>query len=94
LSEYSVEPLERIATEYVGVGRLGAASTDVMIPAYELERRTPFFFKSWRTKKRPQWDFDLVDVAVAACTAPTYFPPRKIEPAGNRTRGYTLIDGG
>jgi patatin-like phospholipase/acyl hydrolase len=55
------------------------------------ERRTAFFFKSWKARKDPAYDFSLVDVARATSAAPTYFEPHRID-AGNDY--YSLVDGG
>lgn len=90
----SHDPLAKVLTEYVGTSRLSDSLIDVIIPAYEMERRQPFFFKSWRAKTSPQWDFLAVDAGLAACSAPTFFDPWKIGPEGERTRAYTLMDGG
>jgi patatin-like phospholipase/acyl hydrolase len=88
---YSADGLEGLLQEYFGAARLKDSLVRVLITAYELERRTAFFFKSWKARKDPAYDFSLVDVARATSAAPTYFEPHRID-AGNDY--YSLVDGG
>ena len=61
--------------------------TDVVITAYDIQRRAAFFFRSSRAREDPTYDFTLFGAARATAAAPTYFAPvRRAE--------YTLIDGG
>jgi patatin-like phospholipase/acyl hydrolase len=73
---------------------------DLLIPAYEIEQREAYFFKSWhakgepedRRKKPAQRDFVARDVARATSAAPTYFEPARIK---NRAgESFSFIDGG
>ncbi|UCC25649.1 MAG: patatin-like phospholipase family protein [Gemmatimonadales bacterium] len=88
---YSADGLVRLLEEYFGPARLKDALTRVLLTAYELERRTAFFFKSWKAARDPDYDFSLVDVARATAAAPTYFEPHRID-AGNDY--FSLVDGG
>lgn len=96
------EPLERL----FGSARLSAARTDVLVPAYDVSRNRPFFFKSHRARAQGgAWrDFPMHVAARASCSAPTYFPhlrvplppgtpPRDAEPLGPDDP-FLLIDGG
>lgn len=68
---------------YLGDARLSDATTKLLVTAYDLEARAPYFFKSWR----PERDAPLVDVARATSAAPTYFEP-------HRLGEMSLVDGG
>lgn len=91
---YATEPMSRVISTYLGSARLSDARTDVMIPAYDLERRAPFFFKSWRARREKSWDFSVTEAAQAACAAPGYFEPVRLEAKDGRRSSYSLIDGG
>ena len=75
--------LQDALERYLGPGPLSAATTRVLVTAYELQARAPFFFKSWR----PERDAPLRTVARATAAAPTYFEPIEV---GARS----LVDGG
>jgi len=65
---------------------------EILVPAYELETKTPRFFSRSRARKRGDSNFRIADVAAATASAPTYFPPhRAVSEAGNH---YSYIDGG
>jgi patatin-like phospholipase/acyl hydrolase len=76
---------------YLSGARLSETRTAVLVPAYDIEKRLPYFFKSWKAGADPQSDFALVDVARATSAAPTFFPPVQIT-AGGSTRAF--VDGG
>lgn len=97
--KYSAAPLE-VALKVLG-GRLSDVTVaDLLVPAYEIERRDPFFFKSWKAhgrqldpgEKPASFDFALADVARATSAAPTYFEPAKIRSASGDS--HALVDGG
>jgi patatin-like phospholipase/acyl hydrolase len=88
---YSARALEKLLKRYFGSARLRDQLVDVMVPAYDIERRTAVFFKSWKAKEESDRDFSLRDVARATSAAPTYFEPYKIEVQGDY---YSLVDGG
>lgn len=98
--KYSAGPLERALAERLS-GLLSQVDVaDLLITAYEIERRNPFFFKSWMARgleldpgeTAASRDFRLVDVARATSAAPTYFEPAAVR-AQNGT-AYACIDGG
>jgi uncharacterized protein len=64
---YPNRPLQDIPRRYYGDARLRNALTRVLVPAYEIERRTPWFFRSVRAQADPAYDF-------AMATSP--LPPR------------------
>ncbi len=68
---------------YLGDARLSEATTRVLVTAYDLQAREPWFFKSWR----PDRDAPLTVVARATAAAPTYFEPLEYG-------AHSLVDGG
>ncbi|MFQ5471857.1 MAG: patatin-like phospholipase family protein, partial [Dehalococcoidia bacterium] len=68
---------------------------DVLVPSYEIERRTPFFFKSERAKANDdsEHDFPMWQVARATTAAPTFFEPAKVQ-TNERSEYYSLVDAG
>lgn len=90
---YPAGPLDQALARYLGEARLADALADVLVPAYEIERRIPFFFKSARARSDPDYDFPMRDVARATSAAPTYFPPERIE-AAPPADYFALVDGG
>ncbi len=91
--KYPRENLESALDEYLGDARLKDALTEVLVTAYEMEQRFPFFFKRRKARENPEWDFPVKSVAYATSAAPTYFEPLKLETAGSAGY-YSLIDGG
>ncbi|NBB70103.1 MAG: patatin [Alphaproteobacteria bacterium] len=100
--KYPAGPLEGILTEKLGDLRLADLARELLVTAYDIERRSPHFFKSWRARgtgaDRPAGenaatrDFFLRDVCRATSAAPTYFQPALASSRGG-TR-HALIDGG
>lgn len=91
---YSNEGLKNIVHEYFGNLTLKDTITEVLIPTYETERRTPWFFKSKNAKNAEysHRNYKLTDVALGATAAPTYFEAHK---APYEEDDYlSLIDGG
>ncbi len=91
--KYPAEGIESVLTEYFGEARLKDSLTEVLVPAFEIERHIPFFFKSANALKNPAYDFSIKDVARATSAAPTYFEPHVI-PTGDAGDYFTLVDGG
>ena len=91
--KYASAGIERVLCEYFGDSRLRDAVTNLLIPAYELEHRAPFFFRSANACQRLDYDFFARDVARATSAAPSYFEPMRML-TGTPDHHYTLIDGG
>jgi uncharacterized protein len=91
--KYPSEGIEEVAKEYFGDVHLAQALKEVLVTAYEIEKRGPWFFKR-RHALDPAQGFDpfMRDVACATSAAPTYFEPiqLKVGSLGNRA----FIDGG
>jgi predicted acylesterase/phospholipase RssA len=91
--KYTNSGIEAVLLEYFVDSRLRDAATDLLITSYEIERSSPFFFRSSMARERPDYDFPAREVARATSAAPTYFAPMRIS-TGTFEDHYTLIDGG
>lgn len=93
--KYPSDGIDRVLDSYFGRARLSDALTDVIVTAYEIERRMPWFFSSRKARHRveAEGDFLMSSVARATSAAPTYFEPLKVD-RGNRGDYLAFIDGG
>ena len=87
------EGIEGVLDEYFGTARLKDALTRVLVTAYEIQLRAPFFFRSERAKSEDGFDYPMRQVARATCAAPTYFEPARAVPQDS-VDYYALVDGG
>jgi predicted acylesterase/phospholipase RssA len=83
---YGTAGLEGLLRDILGNAHLDHALTRVLVPAYDIERRRPALFKSWKPENQRLL---MRDVARATSAAPTYFPPARLE-----NPKALLIDGG
>jgi patatin-like phospholipase/acyl hydrolase len=86
--KYDHAGLVSVLEEYFGDEPIGQAVTDVMVSAYDIQAREPFFFMNWRA---PDDTVPMRRVARATTAAPTYFEPARVS-VGSRQR--VLVDGG
>ncbi len=91
--KYPSDGLDAALERYLGESRLSEALTDVLVTAYETERRRPFFFKSAAARTEPGRDFAMAAAARATAAAPTYFEPALVQ-AGDSADYFSLVDGG
>lgn len=89
--KYPSTGIESAFDTYFGDARLSGALTDVIVTAYDIERRDTFFFKSSKARLDAADDFAMRDAAHATSAAPTYFEPVKIEQGASH---LALVDGG
>lgn len=90
--KYDDTALRATLERYLEPARLSDSLVPLLVTSYDLPSRTPYFFKSWRAKADPDWDFPLAEVARATAAAPTYFEPECITaPDGQE---LALVDGG
>jgi patatin-like phospholipase/acyl hydrolase len=92
--KYPAKGIEDVARRYFGDVRLAQALTEVLVTAYEIEGRAPWFFKRRhaRDENREGDDFLMREIARATSAAPTYFEPFLVE--GGPHDKCALIDGG
>jgi predicted acylesterase/phospholipase RssA len=90
---YDDAALNEVLTYYVGGVRLQDTTTGLLVCSYDVERRQPVRFSSWRARDIPGYDVALWQVARSTIAAPTYFAPMRLTPPGERSPG-SLIDGG
>ncbi|MGE4427348.1 MAG: patatin-like phospholipase family protein [Solirubrobacteraceae bacterium] len=69
------------------------AGTEILVTAYDLERRAALLLRSVRARHDAAHDFRLDDAAMATSAAPTYFEPARISDVAGR-EAYALVDGG
>ncbi len=90
---YDATGIEQVLGEYFGDSRLSEALTPLLVTSYDIERRAPYFFKSYRAADDPDRDTSMAAAARATSAAPTYFEPHRIDIPG--TNDYrALVDGG
>lgn len=93
--KYSSQNRQQVALQYFGNTLISEALTPILVPSYELEQATPFFFKTTDAQKNKYLDFLFSEVAQATCAAPTYFEPFIIDsPKDPMVKHYAFIDGG
>ena len=90
--KYPSSGIEGVLEAYFGDCRLKDALCDVVVPAYEIERRFPFFFKVSNARIKQYYDYPMKQVIRAATAAPTYFEPAHIQIDGPNDY-YALVDG-
>jgi uncharacterized protein len=90
---YPADGLERVLRSALGEAPLSEALTDVLVTAYDTDRRQPFFFRSSRARGDAAFDYPMHVAARATASAPTYFEAARVV---NQTSGdeYSLVDGG
>ena len=91
--EYPATGIEEVALKYFGEVRLAQAYKEVMVTAYEIEKRGPWFFKR-RHALDPARGFNpfMREVARATSAAPTYFEPLQLKVGSEGNLAF--IDGG
>ena len=89
VSRYRASGLHNALVETFGERRLGESRLRLVIPSQSLETGEVHIYK---TAHHERFDTDyvarMVDVALATCAAPTFFPAHRLP------SGATLIDGG
>lgn len=98
--KYSDRELERALAGRLQGWLSEVRRADLLIPAYDIEARDAFFFKSWVARglelvapeARGDRDFELSAAARATAAAPTYFEPARVRARSGKTRA--LVDGG
>ncbi|HLP31176.1 MAG TPA: patatin-like phospholipase family protein, partial [Geothrix sp.] len=90
-AKYPSEGIEGVLAQYFGEQRLQEALTEVLVTAYDLEKRDAFFYRRRRAMEDPRYDVPMRVAARATSAAPTYFEPALVAWPGERD---VLVDGG
>lgn len=91
--KYDARPLENFLAQQLDLSMLdGVKGTELLVPACDLLRVNTIFFKSWRARSDPSYNFALKDIARATSAAETYFAPAPIKSVPGDP--YLCIDGG
>ena len=91
--EYESSGIECALKTRLNGAKLSDALAELLVTSYEIEQRTPYFFKRHRAKKKNSRNHYLSDVARATSAAPTYFPPARVPSLCKNNTRY-LVDGG
>ena len=86
--KYSQEGIEKVLNTYFEDDKLGDSKTNILIPSYDIEKREPVFFKSWKAEWK---NIPIQLISRATSAAPTYFEPASFDINGTKR---ALIDGG
>ncbi|MBI3502020.1 MAG: patatin-like phospholipase family protein [Bacteroidetes bacterium] len=90
--KFDASPLEENLKKYFDDLKLSQCLKHCIITAYDIQARTPFFFRQRKAKENPDYNFLLRQVARSTSAAPTYFEPSLAQSfAGNK---FPLVDGG
>jgi len=89
---YGLGPLREAVETNLGTSKLSDATRDLLVCAYDMTKREPFFFKRWKAREPDGLDLPISDAALATSAAPTYFPSHGIELSKGDERA--LVDGG
>jgi len=85
--KYPAGPLRAAVEDRLGDSRVGDATRDLLVTAYDMTRSEPHFFKRWRAQQSAERNPPIADAALATAAAPTYFPSHGFH-------GRALVDGG
>lgn len=91
--KYEAPGVESVLRKYFGDAELSGALVEVLVTAYDIEGRDPFFFKRRKALQASEDDFPMWEVARATSAAPTYFEPYRLKTAAP-VGYYALVDGG
>lgn len=91
--KYPNAGIESVLRKYFEDAELKNALTEILVTTYDLETRSPHFFKRARARASEDRNYRIRDVARATAAAPTFFEPVQVFPVrGGAPR--PLIDGG
>jgi len=90
--QYGAAGIEAALAAVFGDRRLSGCGVGLLVPAYDIEARTPHLFKSLKAQDDAWRDYHLRDVCRATSAAPTYFLSARITSLAGDTA--TFVDGG
>jgi patatin-like phospholipase/acyl hydrolase len=85
--KYGLGPLQEAVERRLGQATLDQALRELVVCAYDMTSRQPYFFKRWRARETLKRNETIVEAALATSAAPTYFPSHEVA-------GFALVDGG
>jgi len=91
--KYNASRIQKVLKQWLGDCQLKSALTDVLIPCYDIENRSPHIFRSRWARMQSHHDFLMRDVATATGATPTMFCPARI-PIPCADGFLSLVDGG
>lgn len=92
-ANYPSSFLQNIFRDIFNDAKMSESLIDVLIPAYDIERRSALLFTNRKARADKCYNLKMCQVAYAANAAPTFFDPIRIS-ISDTTDYYTLLDGG
>lgn len=92
--KYDAANLEKLLNEYFGKMTLLDVLKPIALTSYDIETRSPYFFKTVRARERASRNHLLKDACRATSAAPTFFEPALVPTASGRGIKRALVDGG
>ena len=80
--------------DYLGSARLKDALTNVLVTAFEIQKRTPWFFRSTNAKQCDEYDFPMKKVARRRRLRRTRAAAARGRGQGQGGKHWALVDGG
>ena len=90
---YGADALQSSLKERLGPSTLSQATRDLLVTAYDMTKREPFFLTRWQAIADSSRNYPIVDAGLATSAAPTYFPSHGLE-VGGEAKPRALVDGG
>ena len=87
---YASESIEDTLIRFLGSRRISDALCDVLLTAYDLSSREPYFINSLAAKLDSEHDLPMWMAGRATSAAPTYFEPARLQAQKERV----MLDGG
>ena len=91
VAKYPSDGIEAVLQQHFGETRLKDALAEVLVTAYDLEKRAAFFYRRRRAREDARYDVPMRVAARATSAAPTYFEPALVQWPTERD---VLVDGG
>jgi predicted acylesterase/phospholipase RssA len=90
--KYPASGVESVLKSYLGEAMLKDTVSNILVCAYEIQLRQPWFFRTIRARSAPEeCDFPLWQVARCTSAALTYFSPERITSTNGKS--WALVDG-
>lgn len=94
-AKYPSTGVKEVFEQRMGKLELKDALTELLVPAFELELGSPFFFKRHEARADSYKNFFMKDVVLSTMAAPTYFEPHVIKSKDlSKLKHLVFVDGG